>query len=207
MTTQPERTRPTVRALETHYAGYTFRSRTEARWAVFLSTLDVAWDYEPTGFEFNGERYLPDFWLPRQERWLEVKGVRPTPEEREKCQWLADGTGQPVLVVWGEPRPPDVLRDLPAAEADQALIFTADWDDYAYWWCVCPYCGYLDAEFEGRSARLRCRCVAIRHGDDHDRSCTWDHHPLPDAYAAARTAFTGPTFHGNRTPRYGSPAA
>jgi len=72
----------TVKAIETFYKGYHFRSRLEARWAVFFDTLGIPWRYEDEGFEteVHGEtvRYLPDFFLPY--RWggggfyVEVKG-------------------------------------------------------------------------------------------------------------------------------------
>ena len=72
----------TVKAIETFYKGYHFRSRLEARWAVFFDTLGIPWKYEDEGFEkeVHGEtvRYLPDFFLPY--RWggggfyVEVKG-------------------------------------------------------------------------------------------------------------------------------------
>lgn len=51
-----------IKPIETIYNGYRFRSRLEARWAVFLDTLGVEYEYEPEGFELpNGKRYLPDF--------------------------------------------------------------------------------------------------------------------------------------------------
>ncbi len=54
----------TIKAIETEYNGYKFRSRLEARWAVFFDALGVEYEYEPEGFELpNGERYLPDFRL------------------------------------------------------------------------------------------------------------------------------------------------
>lgn len=75
------------RAIETRYAGYRFRSRLEARYAVLFDSLKIKWDYEPEGFELGGgERYLPDFWLPLPDRpewgyWVEIKALPPTPEE------------------------------------------------------------------------------------------------------------------------------
>jgi hypothetical protein len=39
------------------YNGYRFRSRLEARWAVFFDELGVAYRYEPEGFELGGTRY------------------------------------------------------------------------------------------------------------------------------------------------------
>ena len=51
-----------IRAIETEYDGYRFRSRLEARWAVFFDALGVDYEYEPEGFELpSGKRYLPDF--------------------------------------------------------------------------------------------------------------------------------------------------
>lgn len=50
-----------MRAIETEYLGYRFRSRLEARWAVFFDSLGLDWQYEPEGFELESGRYLPDF--------------------------------------------------------------------------------------------------------------------------------------------------
>lgn len=52
-----------IRAIETRYAGCRFRSRLEARWAVFFDTLQIPWEYEPEGFETSNGPYLPDFRL------------------------------------------------------------------------------------------------------------------------------------------------
>ena len=66
----------TVEAIETSYAGYKFRSRLEARWAVFFDSLRIPWRYEPQGYLIgeNKRAYLPDFWLPEAGAWVEVKG-------------------------------------------------------------------------------------------------------------------------------------
>ena len=58
-----------IKAIETEYNGYKFRSRLEARWAVFFDAAGIKYEYEPEGFEIkvNSEemyRYLPDFYLP-----------------------------------------------------------------------------------------------------------------------------------------------
>lgn len=52
-----------IQAIETRYAGHRFRSRLEARWAVFFDHLGVRWDYEPEGYLVDGRAYLPDFVL------------------------------------------------------------------------------------------------------------------------------------------------
>lgn len=67
-----------VTAIETTYAGHQFRSRLEARWAVFFNYLGIEWQYEPQGFVICGPAgrwtYLPDFYLPKLDVWVEVKG-------------------------------------------------------------------------------------------------------------------------------------
>jgi len=63
-----------IPAIETRYAGCRFRSRLEARWARFFDAAEIEWKYEPEGFELDGVRYLPDFYLPSSETWVEVKG-------------------------------------------------------------------------------------------------------------------------------------
>jgi hypothetical protein len=62
-----------IGAIETKYAGCKFRSRLEARWAVFFDSIGIKWQYEPQGFETGGFKYLPDFRLPGI-GWAEVKG-------------------------------------------------------------------------------------------------------------------------------------
>ena len=63
-----------VKAIETRYKGYRFRSRLEARWAVFFDALGVQWDYEIEGFELGiAGRYLPDFYLPQIGTYVEIK--------------------------------------------------------------------------------------------------------------------------------------
>ena len=65
----------TVKPIETRYAGCRFRSRLEARWAVFFDRLNIQWEYEPQGFTLSdGRNYLPDFLLTECGTWVEVKG-------------------------------------------------------------------------------------------------------------------------------------
>lgn len=74
-----------IKAIETRYNGYHFRSRLEARWAVFFDALAIPYEYEKEGFDLNGVRYLPDFWLPEQQCFVEVKGEVLKEEDRVKC--------------------------------------------------------------------------------------------------------------------------
>jgi len=93
-----------MKAIETRYKGYRFRSRLEARWAVLFDTLKIEYLYESEGFEFeNGLKYLPDFWLPKQKTWVEVKGVEPVATEIEKIDKLRQQTNNNAIIVGNIP--------------------------------------------------------------------------------------------------------
>lgn len=65
-----------IKAIETEYNGYRFRSRAEARWAVFFDACGIKYQYEPEGYKLSdGTFYLPDFYLPDSKTFFEVKGV------------------------------------------------------------------------------------------------------------------------------------
>lgn len=89
------------RAIETEYRGFRFRSRLEARWAVFFDGAGVAWDYEPQGFELPNGRYLPDFRLTESRTWFEAKGQEPSDREVALALDLFHATGERVIVSQG----------------------------------------------------------------------------------------------------------
>jgi hypothetical protein len=58
----------------TWYGSNWFRSRLEARWAVFFDKLGVSWVYEPETFEFDGgTKYTPDFRIKDWNCYIEIK--------------------------------------------------------------------------------------------------------------------------------------
>lgn len=92
-----------IQAIETRYQGHRFRSRLEARRAVFLNHLGVSWEYEREGYELpNGDRYLPDFWLPAEQCFLEVKGEAPSERDQLRAALLAHLTSRPVYMLSGQ---------------------------------------------------------------------------------------------------------
>lgn len=100
-----------IKPIETIYNGNRFRSRLEARWAVFFDALGVEYEYEPEGFQLpDGSFYLPDFRVKcygnrgdcgdsSYDLWIEVKG-RMTPEDARKIEQFAghftDHADEPV---------------------------------------------------------------------------------------------------------------
>jgi len=89
----------------TKYNGYNFRSRTEARWAVFFDALGIKYHYEHEDFMLSEkERYLPDFWLPGLNSFAEVKGGSGfSDDEMRKCGMLCVLTSKNVLLLSGPP--------------------------------------------------------------------------------------------------------
>ena len=86
-----------ITVIPTEYKGTRFRSRLEARWAVFFDALGIEWQYEPEAFRLkNGDGYTPDFWLPQLHCFAEVK-----PEDGDfgKARALAAEAGKKVLLL------------------------------------------------------------------------------------------------------------
>ena len=67
-----------IKPIITKYKGIDFRSRMEARTAVFLDALGIKWEYEKEGYKLDNSvtgdiegqpksiYYLPDFYIPEQ---------------------------------------------------------------------------------------------------------------------------------------------
>lgn len=98
-------------AIETEYNGFKFRSRLEARWAVFFDEAGIKYEYEPEGFEVSlGEnkkvRYLPDFYFPEWDVYGEVKPSKTKLyQEQEKLSWMIDFNATPIskgLLILGQ---------------------------------------------------------------------------------------------------------
>lgn len=92
-----------MKAIQTRYKGYRFRSRLEARWAVFFDALGIKWEYEKEGYKLESGLYLPDFWLPQVSMWAEVKPGPLSKAEFMLCEQLARHTDFPVLMLSGIP--------------------------------------------------------------------------------------------------------
>jgi hypothetical protein len=92
-----------INPVETIYKGIRFRSRLEARWAVFIDALNFKFVYEPDGYDLEGTWYLPDFWVPDWKAFLEIKPENPTQDHMQKCQRLSTLTGNRALLITGQP--------------------------------------------------------------------------------------------------------
>lgn len=83
-----------VKAITTYYNGYKFRSRLEARWAVFFDAAGIRYEYEPEGLKLpNGLCYLPDFYLPDEKIYVEIKPPRKDAwkDISKACKFVGNG--------------------------------------------------------------------------------------------------------------------
>lgn len=192
-----------LKAIETRYKGYRFRSRLEARWAVFFDALGVKWEYEPEGYHLPSGPYLPDFLLPEVDAWIEVKpNTEIDPIANILIAELANATGRRAMIVKGLPMedaPTDYsYYDPPGWQDGSAywMHWAGDCADGAYIFCLCPDCGRVGIEFDGRGARV-CKGECQRNGksipgaafkDHGDKAYTGFHPILHKAAAAAKSA-------------------
>jgi hypothetical protein len=77
---------------------------------VFFNELGLKYDYETEGFDLNGTKYLPDFWLPAPiESWFEVKPSNYDPDDISededwfKAHQLCKYSKKDVLIARGPP--------------------------------------------------------------------------------------------------------
>lgn len=90
-----------MRAIETKHNGILFRSRLEARWAIFFDQLRIRWEYEYEGYESKEMgRYLPDFYFPELRFYGEVK-----PEKICDKRWssFVNEIKMPLVIFAGTP--------------------------------------------------------------------------------------------------------
>ena len=75
-----------LKSLPTPYKGYKFRSLLEAQWSAFFDHMAIQWHYEDRGFMLSpfGDCYRPDFYLPEQGYWIEIKPWEPDEKAQRK---------------------------------------------------------------------------------------------------------------------------
>jgi hypothetical protein len=169
---------------ETKFHGITYKSRQEARWAVFFESLGIPYEYEPEGFDWGETKYLPDFYLPQQDCIIEVKGNYPDEEALEKGIMLSEDTAKEVFLFYGEipnPSAAEGILESPAllcneklrsdlAERDELFGKPGRYDDVYhsyrlggpvdYYWTECPKGCSLGFGItnSGRADLLPCKC-------------------------------------------------
>lgn len=63
-----------MKAIKTKFNGIEYRSKLEARWAVFFTHYGMKFEYEKESFKLkNGIVYCPDFYFPEFDSYCEIK--------------------------------------------------------------------------------------------------------------------------------------
>jgi hypothetical protein len=127
-----------ISAIETRYDGCRFRSRLEARWAVFFNEAGLRdqWHYEVEGFRIDTAigrvNYLPDFWL-ECGQWVEVKGILNMESVERLCAIASSlascGSGNDLVVLGEVPRPRSILW--PVQLHFHGKLWAVAWEPFA----------------------------------------------------------------------------
>jgi hypothetical protein len=162
-----------IKAIPTRYKGYHFRSRLEARWAVAFDAMDLEWDYEPQGFEVSRGPYLPDFWLPGIDKWIEIKA---SPGRISHKEWgLMQDFGNEVAmpeskfsILFGIPDPRTVKIGIHPTVVWVGADAPVDWGAPGTDRMLVDSCGHVRAGFipgvwlYGAPEGMRAACAAAR---------------------------------------------
>lgn len=155
-----------LKPIDTRYKGHLFRSRLEARWAVFFDALGLSWEYEVEGYDLDGVWYLPDFKLKTpqgSDMWVEVK--------------RSDVTEDPKFALFAEAvtKQNESRIDLVGGWTRTMLVSGTPWDMVRKF-DMCPRCGmftpryiYYDLGYE--SYHFEC---------DVETPCGGDNPPVAD---------------------------
>jgi hypothetical protein len=130
-----------LKAMPMRYRGTQFRSTLEADWAATFDELRWYWEYEPLAIELkDGSIYRPDFFLPSQRVWCEVKGphnerIKKTIQLHEALEYDEWTWGNDLVVVLRPPGPGERAQWEGAGEGQDIVIV------------LCPECehhGFMD---------------------------------------------------------------
>lgn len=175
-----------IRAIETAYKGYRFRSRLEARWAVFFDALGIPWEYEAEGFNTSAGPYLPDFRI-FGNLFAEVKPPAVEKHEPKRWQTFVEETGHSLVLLVDVPAEAWYPVMLAIKEGPRVAVecdcgghagsrWTFEWLDFAAssakgrpWFAFCgpsrPPDRFLQSGGKGADAVSAARGARFEHGE------------------------------------------
>src|SRR5260221_6233304 len=129
-----------IKPIETRYKGYRFRSRLEARWAIFLDAIGINYRYEYDSYCLDGICYLPDFKLCPKWcgiGWIEIKPGWPTIKECDKAIRLCLGMKKLVCFliddVWWDAHSALIYIPLYPPKVEELLGIFEPIQDMLHW--------------------------------------------------------------------------
>ncbi len=191
-----------MQSIQTFYNGTYYRSRLEARWAVFFDEMKIPFEYEPKAFKLKDKyTYIPDFCLlssspdtvptqvdphsPHQPVavWIEVKPKNPTNKEAWKVETLSRQLPETeVFFFIGQPTKP-------FASGHGILKFlNGEVHPLKQGMVQCPKCGYIGISTATQITDEQDFCP-----DCQDATLSFETEQLTFAYATAQaTVFPDP---------------
>jgi hypothetical protein len=124
-------------SVNTYFRRVGYRSRLEARWAVFLTVAGISFEYEPCKVGTSVGRYIPDFLLTFSDNrkcYVEIKPVHPTDDELTKIADLEIQTDHSCYIIAGNPESHIIIDPYCFLRLRHTLT--------AHLW-QCPLCGYI----------------------------------------------------------------
>ncbi len=185
-----------LKAIQTEYKGYRFRSRLEARWAVFFDACGVDWEYEPEGYDLGGGlQYLPDFLLhgvqgrDGGDLYVEVKGVMTAFDARKINRFASLGMREchqcgksptAILIVGSIPNG-ETMQEINQNIADAAYSDHKGWPNYYNFETI-------DGDYFAAHPGINWDGGFELFGDDSSYLCEMDPDATEAAYRKARQA-------------------
>lgn len=165
-----------IQAIPEILFGVGFRSRLEARFAIFFTALGVEWEYERAPVHIAGRPRWPDYWLPTQQVWAEIKpeGVPPDQAMAAAC---AEETGCSLLWISGSPRWGSYsisLCDFGGVDVVSGLVFALGRRDKERLWITSVDLRHrfaLPTSRDGEGDVPRTRCARLTEASR--RAMTW----------------------------------
>lgn len=149
-----------IKAIETEYNGYKFRSRLEARWAVFFDSIGMEYVYKPDPVYIGTTPYQLDFYLPESKQYFEVQGMYVNLEEEKVKMLINEGYSVTIGTYEGKFIPCDFWGD------DDNGIPSFDFCTGSEGWlCKCTDCQKY--WFMGSNGCWPCQCCGSYDGDHH----------------------------------------
>lgn len=185
----------TIKPIETVYDGHLFRSRLEARWAVFLNSLKVKYEYEPVceRVEFGGflMSYKPDFYLPDLSLWIEIKPSYPDDTALRKAAGWAEN--EDIVILWGNIKP--LHHSKPPEDSGWHFYWHNRKNkvvcSHNTWWGKCRRCGEVNLTPYG-SVGCEDKCFTEEEQEDDSNQFDPTEHPdIAKAYIEAQQAIFG----------------
>lgn len=188
-----------IKAIETEYNGYRFRSRLEARWAVFFDAIGATYQYEPEGFALkDGSMYLPDFYLTNvsgrgsKNIFVEIKGALSDSDLR-KVELFAETRN---IIIFGDI--PKINDRYYFCDTDNPDLYNLYYSEGDWYWtepCASVHGGlvldYPDDPYDYVDRKLTAKAFDIA------RQVRFEHGETPTAKQVYEMAHSGGVFNAD----------